>query len=308
MVRSLIVDLIYTQGSPMTHTMANSKKKSTLKGIALTKVLTTDFQAMHGGDFDYTDYLPTMKVDGSWVAGEWTPEIENPVLCEVGYHLTNDPYGQWEGDRGLVFLAEGRLAYDDGGRGKGRTDSDKISFSQVRLLSPDDKTKTKLLAKMGASVGAVAAPSNPDPHGIQQLADAIINAPLLNAPVGARVPEIGVVYSSRVEAEYVVRKDGATLGIPAPGMGTVLSAPEYSNILPAQNVRLRAHAASLGWKQPFFPVNLLNYILYARKQYNKTDSRLLLAEAILSSHLTGFGIAGHSSSMNGVALYLYRNA
>ena len=48
------------------------------------KVISKDNKAMHGGNFDYTDYLP--KSDK---AGKWLPIIDNIKECEKGYHVTN---------------------------------------------------------------------------------------------------------------------------------------------------------------------------------------------------------------------------
>ena len=47
------------------------------------KVISADNKSCHGGDFDWTDYLPK---DGK--PGKWTPRIENVVACKSGYHVT----------------------------------------------------------------------------------------------------------------------------------------------------------------------------------------------------------------------------
>ena len=47
------------------------------------KVIGADNHSCHGGDFDWTDYLP--KGDEP---GKWTPMIGNVVACKKGYHVT----------------------------------------------------------------------------------------------------------------------------------------------------------------------------------------------------------------------------
>lgn len=47
------------------------------------KVISADNKSCHGGDFDWTAYLPNGKKPG-----KWTPRIENVVACKKGYHVT----------------------------------------------------------------------------------------------------------------------------------------------------------------------------------------------------------------------------
>jgi hypothetical protein len=47
------------------------------------KVIGADNKSCHGGDFDWTAYLPKGKKPG-----KWTPKIENIAACERGYHVT----------------------------------------------------------------------------------------------------------------------------------------------------------------------------------------------------------------------------
>jgi hypothetical protein len=47
------------------------------------KVISADNKSCHGGDFDWTAYLPKGKKPG-----KWTPRIENVVACKSGYHVT----------------------------------------------------------------------------------------------------------------------------------------------------------------------------------------------------------------------------
>jgi hypothetical protein len=51
--------------------------------MILYKVL-NDNKSCSGGSFDWIDYLP---VDGQ--PGKWTPTIDNPELCDHGYHGTS---------------------------------------------------------------------------------------------------------------------------------------------------------------------------------------------------------------------------
>ena len=50
----------------------------------LWKVLDERNQACHGGTFDYTPYLPTLRKDGTYKPGPWLPTIANPVACQSG--------------------------------------------------------------------------------------------------------------------------------------------------------------------------------------------------------------------------------
>jgi hypothetical protein len=276
--------------------MAQGKKKSSLHGKVLTKVMSTDFNAMHGGELDYSDYLPSRRINGDWVPGEWLPEIDEPSLCDNGYHLTNDPYGQWYGDRGLVFEAEGRLAYDDGGRGKGQTDGDKISFSQIRLLRPDAKTATKL----GASAGAAAAPAR---DVADELATKIIGAPFLKSPLGTSAPTGSVACDTYNEALYELRARGSSSGT----LGVTKSSSsraKYPAGLNAANARVSKHAQSLGHRTAYFPTNLLSLAVEA-DVLPAGDARKKQIDEAVAAHTAGFGVAGRTTAGD---LIIYRRA
>lgn len=47
------------------------------------KVIDANNRSCHGGDFDWTPYLPKGKRPG-----KWTPAIENVEICVTGYHVT----------------------------------------------------------------------------------------------------------------------------------------------------------------------------------------------------------------------------
>ncbi|MFA6074050.1 MAG: hypothetical protein WC758_08085 [Candidatus Woesearchaeota archaeon] len=48
------------------------------------KVISKDNKAIHGGNFDYTDYLPKGNKKGKWL-----PLIKEVSECNSGYHITN---------------------------------------------------------------------------------------------------------------------------------------------------------------------------------------------------------------------------
>lgn len=89
------------------------------------KVIGADNKSVHGGDFDWTEYLP--KGDEP---GKWTPEIREVVPCQSGYHVT-EFWNMWYGENYRVFECEVR--------GEGKSDDsvgvmDKMTFSSIRLL------------------------------------------------------------------------------------------------------------------------------------------------------------------------------
>ena len=64
------------------------------------KIISADNKSCHGGDFDWTDYLPK---DGE--PGKWTPRIENVVACKSGYHVT-EYWNMWYEEGCRIFECE----------------------------------------------------------------------------------------------------------------------------------------------------------------------------------------------------------
>jgi hypothetical protein len=84
----------------------------------LYKVLSNG-KSCHGGEFEWS--LPE---DGK--PGEWTPIIDDAIMCERGYHLTTH-YAHWSDKNDVkVYEAEGDVVEFDG--------HDKVVCSRARLL------------------------------------------------------------------------------------------------------------------------------------------------------------------------------
>ncbi len=65
------------------------------------KVISKDNKSCHGGDFDWTPYLPK----GS-KPGKWTPEIKDTEECTKGYHVTKY-WNMWYKEEGCrIFECE----------------------------------------------------------------------------------------------------------------------------------------------------------------------------------------------------------
>ena len=103
------------------------------KDTKLYKVL-VDGVSCNGGDYKYS--LPKKDKKGNWIPGKWTKRIaiKNLSMCNVGYHLTNNPTGWFQTDA-KVYLAE---AKDNVG-----WDGDKCLCAQVRLLEEIDTNTGK---------------------------------------------------------------------------------------------------------------------------------------------------------------------
>jgi hypothetical protein len=50
------------------------------------KIINENNKSCNGGNFDWTEYLPTKNDDESWMPGKWTPE-HPVVMCKSGYHV-----------------------------------------------------------------------------------------------------------------------------------------------------------------------------------------------------------------------------
>lgn len=85
------------------------------------KVLVNN-ESCHGGDFDWTPYLPTGDKPG-----RWTPKIADVQVCESGWHLTTDP---------MRWPKVGMQVYKAKGKGKAETRDDKTAYTSVRLIEP----------------------------------------------------------------------------------------------------------------------------------------------------------------------------
>ena len=87
----------------------------------LFKVLVSN-KSCHGGDFDWTPYLPTGNLPG-----KWTPTAEDAKICYRGWHLTVEPM-KWLKVGMQVYRAEGSVVAG--------IQDDKHCFMSVRLLAP----------------------------------------------------------------------------------------------------------------------------------------------------------------------------
>jgi hypothetical protein len=89
-------------------------------------------QSWHGGNHKWS--LPEL-IDNTWKPGAWTSAI-NPVWCESGWHLTNNPVAWWDDGEGVVaYLVE----YEGATAGPDLTASDdptKFAVERCRLLRP----------------------------------------------------------------------------------------------------------------------------------------------------------------------------
>jgi len=59
------------------------------------KVLDENNQAQNGGEFDYTEYLPTKQDGGTYKPGKWLPKRETD-MCKSGWHVTKH-WNMWAG-------------------------------------------------------------------------------------------------------------------------------------------------------------------------------------------------------------------
>ena len=109
----------------------------------LWKVTDESARACHGGTFDYTPYLPTLRKDGTYRPGKWLPRIADPVACERGYHGCRD--------QDLVYWLHGRIWAIEG-RGV-VVASDKVVMASCRFTSPTpwDDVAARLFAVECAS-------------------------------------------------------------------------------------------------------------------------------------------------------------
>jgi hypothetical protein len=64
------------------------------------KVISKDNKSCHGGDFDWTPYLPAGNKPG-----KWTPEIKDTKECSRGYHVTQY-WNMWYKEDCRIFECE----------------------------------------------------------------------------------------------------------------------------------------------------------------------------------------------------------
>lgn len=265
----------------MFKSMSRGQKKSTLHGQQLFKVTVAN-RSVHGGTFDWANYLPTKNRDGSYEPGAWTPVIANPAICQRGYHLTTDPYVEWAKPGMTVYEAEGRVAYSAYGDDITRVTDNKISFAQVRLIRPVNLAFQNA-QKVIADIKAQVAPR------------------FLTAQYGA-TPYLGVTYrtfDTAREAEAAFAAAGGGKGYPAVSTKGLDArqvdelwdlAEDLADAVPAS----RAHATEA------FPINLAfclaKYALAGQAAPAELTQRL-------AAYKAGFGVAGRTAIGT---LYLFR--
>ncbi len=79
-----------------------------------------DNKSCHGGNFDWTDYLPN-----GGKPGKWTPKADTVCACESGWHTTSTP---------LAWYNPGAKLYEAEGRGTIESSGNKTSEAQIRLV------------------------------------------------------------------------------------------------------------------------------------------------------------------------------
>jgi len=76
-------------------------------------------------EFDFSEYLPTKKTDGTWKPGKWLPKVGYLEMCERGYHATDKEHM-------LEWLSSN--LYEIEGRGAKIEGDDKAAFAQIRFV------------------------------------------------------------------------------------------------------------------------------------------------------------------------------
>lgn len=102
------------------------------QGIKVLKLDPQDgsLRSCHGGNFLWDP--PILNEDGTYTPGAWTEPV-NPIICDHGYHLTDDPCYWWDLTNHCAFLVEYRGSVD----GSFNSDmSRKIAVESCRLLRP----------------------------------------------------------------------------------------------------------------------------------------------------------------------------
>jgi len=76
-------------------------------------------------EFDFSEYLPTKKTDGTWKPGKWLPKVGYLEMCERGYHATDKEH--------MLEWLNSNL-YEIEARGTKIEGDDKIAFAQIRFV------------------------------------------------------------------------------------------------------------------------------------------------------------------------------
>lgn len=96
----------------------NTKPKFFIKSLKNGKGTNTDF--------DWTPFLPTLKKDGTWKPGLWTPKVEDIEICQSGWYCTTEEFFQeWKGTEYYLAEVKGKVVYGD----------TKLVAQQMRLIS-----------------------------------------------------------------------------------------------------------------------------------------------------------------------------
>jgi len=112
-----------------------------VKSPKLFKVLVNN-KSCHGGDFDWTPYLPAGKRPG-----KWTPTVEDAAFCQRGWHLTTEP---------MEWAKVGMQVYRAAGKGAAGEQNDKRCFRSVRLLAPAKAAVPRWWREAEAFIGSIA--------------------------------------------------------------------------------------------------------------------------------------------------------
>ena len=89
------------------------------------KIIDENNKSCNGGNFDWTEYLPTKNDDESWTPGKWTPE-HPVVMCKSGYHVI-DAYHLLDWANAQLYECEVIGAVAD-------EDNDKYACRSIRLV------------------------------------------------------------------------------------------------------------------------------------------------------------------------------
>ena len=89
-------------------------------------------QSWHGGNHEWA--LPEL-IDNTWKPGAWTSAI-NPVWCESGWHLTNNPVAWWGDGEGVVAYLVEYEGTTAGPYTSAPDDPTKFAVERCRLLRP----------------------------------------------------------------------------------------------------------------------------------------------------------------------------
>lgn len=89
------------------------------------KIIDENNKSCNGGNFDWTEYLPTKNDDESWMPGKWTPE-HPVVMCKSGYHVMDANH--------LLDWANAQLYECEVIGAVANEDNDKYACRSIRLV------------------------------------------------------------------------------------------------------------------------------------------------------------------------------